>query len=155
MRVRRLVPNPTPRAALRVLNFNANHLYGSLPLQLRRLRSLEQLMLSGNRLTGAVPTYLGTFPQLRNVDLSNTQFTGGRAACAAGSACAIPASRSVRLVLFCWEGAGRRWLHTPPRQRPPAAAERSALTLRGADGEGVGGAACVPASTSFWVHARA
>ena len=41
-----------PAAALRVLNLNSNHLYGSIPKDLARLTSLEQLLLGGNRCGG-------------------------------------------------------------------------------------------------------
>lgn len=68
---------PVCPAALRVLNLNANHLYGSLPPALGRLRQLEQFLVGSNRLTGAVPPYLATFPTLRYVGLDNNQFTGG------------------------------------------------------------------------------
>ena len=64
-------------AALRVLNLNLNHLYGSLPPEMGSLRSLEQLLLGGNRLTGGAPPYLSDFPALRYVDLDNNQLAGG------------------------------------------------------------------------------
>ena len=41
-----------PAAALRVLNLNNNRLYGSIPKDLARLTSLEQLLLGGNRCAG-------------------------------------------------------------------------------------------------------
>lgn len=60
-----------------MLNFHANHLYGSLPPQFARLRVLEQLWLGGNRLTGSLPPYLSAFPFLRYVALDHNQFQGG------------------------------------------------------------------------------
>lgn len=56
-------PHPIPGdiAALRVLNLNSNHLYGSLPPDLSRLSSLEQLLLGGNRCAFGC-THLGRMP---------------------------------------------------------------------------------------------
>ena len=75
--VPKCMPCPWLAAALRVLNLNLNHLYGSLPPELGALRSLEQLLLGGNRLTGGPPPYLADFPALRYVDLDNNQLAGG------------------------------------------------------------------------------
>ncbi len=49
----RVASSRAPAAALRVLNLNNNRLYGSIPKDLARLTSLEQLLLGGNRCDGA------------------------------------------------------------------------------------------------------
>jgi uncharacterized protein YjbI with pentapeptide repeats len=60
---------------LKTLNLSANHLTGSLPVDLHSLSALETLDLSQNSLSNAVS--LGVMPQLTTLDLRGNSFSGG------------------------------------------------------------------------------
>jgi Leucine-rich repeat (LRR) protein len=63
-------------APIVALDLSFNELYGSLPREMKGLRSLEHLDLSGNKIKGSFPAEWGRMFMLRLLDLHGNQMTG-------------------------------------------------------------------------------
>lgn len=58
------------------LNFENNHLSGTIPPELGNLNHLQWLYLSGNQLSGAIPSQLGNLTNLYELFLGGNQLSG-------------------------------------------------------------------------------
>lgn len=61
---------------LTLLNLSSNHLNGTIPSKLCRMRKLERVYLSNNSLSGEIPSELGSIPHLGLLDLSKNKLSG-------------------------------------------------------------------------------
>ncbi|ONK81665.1 uncharacterized protein A4U43_C01F31630 [Asparagus officinalis] len=62
--------------SLRHINLRSNRLYGSLPPEIFRPRSLQSLVLYGNSLSGSLPSEIGSLVSLQMLDLSYNLLNG-------------------------------------------------------------------------------
>ncbi|KAJ9540289.1 hypothetical protein OSB04_026795 [Centaurea solstitialis] len=67
--------NSDPQPKIISVNLSNKNMTGSIPSDLTKLTSLEELWLDGNALTGSIPDFMGC-PNLRIIHLENNQLSG-------------------------------------------------------------------------------
>ncbi|KAI7751377.1 hypothetical protein M8C21_016925, partial [Ambrosia artemisiifolia] len=67
--------NSDPQPKITSVKLSGKNISGSIPSELTKLSSLEELWLDGNAFTGSIPDFTGC-PNLRIIHLENNQLTG-------------------------------------------------------------------------------